>query len=182
MPQAVETKQQALPAQTTNMASDSAVASPTDSSDASTTRLLWHMLHLNNILLSQFGAWLSLEALYRDSTSTGLVVPTPHAPMMQAQAVMMADSCRNLDAAVEAIDRLPADREFLNKSSAVLKVFDAARKMSTVVVMIEGGINSRDDVESLRVAYYELTKLCYGDATNGGWKEAWNEVLGVGSA
>ncbi|TKA83292.1 hypothetical protein B0A55_00813 [Friedmanniomyces simplex] len=143
--------------------------------DPAATRLLWHILHLNNTILSQLGAYLSLEALHRDALFTSLIVPTPHYPLMQSQAVMMADGCRNLDAAVDALGRLPAYGELMGKESTKA-VFVAAG----VIIKVESGVSNREEVEALRKAYDEMVELCYGDAKRGvrGWKEAWNEIFG----
>ncbi|KAK3111388.1 hypothetical protein LTR53_013427 [Teratosphaeriaceae sp. CCFEE 6253] len=145
-------------------------------------RLLWHILHLCNTLISQLGAFLSLESLHRDTITISLSVPTAHYPLMVAQTAMMVDECKNLDAAVEALARRPERLEIAGDGSAYQCVLDAAKKISTVVGMLSTGVTSKERVETLRRIHDELVLQCYGDAGKGvqGWKEAWNEVTGLG--
>jgi hypothetical protein len=115
--------------------------------------LIRHTLHLCNVLLSQFGAWLSLEALHRDSAATGIAVPIDHAPLMLAQASMMvssyacqqaredcmltfmqADAFRNLDAAVGALTRTQEHTDML-KEQSYRSLLDAAYALSRTIGM-----------------------------------------------
>ena len=95
-------------------------------------RLIWHALHLCNVLLSQLGAYLSLEALHRDTCADGLIVPTPHLPLLVAQAVMMADIMKNLNAAAETLVRLPTHEEMMVQGN-YHSLLDTARMMGMAV-------------------------------------------------
>jgi hypothetical protein len=58
--------------------------------------LVRHIIHLNNTLLSQFGAWLSLEALYCDSAATDLAAPNNLVTLVATQLSMMENEyCGN---------------------------------------------------------------------------------------
>ncbi|KAK4556067.1 hypothetical protein LTR86_006763 [Recurvomyces mirabilis] len=142
-------------------------------------RLVWHTLHLCNVLLSQLGAYLSLEALHRDTCVDGLVVPTPHLPVLAAQATMMADVMRNLKAAADMLVRLPSHQE-METQGTYRSLLDTARAMELAVGLVMNGIKSKEDVEALRSAYDGMLVLCYGDAAKGiqGWKEMWDLLFG----
>ncbi|KAK5115185.1 hypothetical protein LTR85_009943 [Meristemomyces frigidus] len=142
-------------------------------------RLLWHVCHLCNVSISQLGAYLSLEALHRDSANTGLTVPIPHHPMMAAQAALLVDNSKNMEAAADALVRTMPHRHFLN-DPAYRSLLDATKGLSAIIEAVQNGITCRGDVDVLRSAYEEMTELCYGNSDKNirGWKECWNEVFG----
>ncbi|EMC95553.1 hypothetical protein BAUCODRAFT_24597 [Baudoinia panamericana UAMH 10762] len=80
-------------------------------------RLVWHIVHLSNVLLSQFSAYLSLEALQRDVSSSQLTVPAGHERLLAAQAEMMVDELKNLRAATEAIVSSTAHAELSSNTA-----------------------------------------------------------------
>ena len=88
-------------------------------------RLMWQVCHLCNVINSQLSSYLSLEALQRDTLARGLAVPIPHAPIWTAQASMMVDTARNLDAAVSALLETKKHEMFL-RDAAYHSLLDAA--------------------------------------------------------
>jgi len=90
---------------------------PPTAANVELQRLLWHTLHLCNVLLSQLGAYLSLEALHRDTCAAGMAVPTLYLPLLSAQGAMMGDAVRNLRAAADSLVRLPIHREMKTQGS-----------------------------------------------------------------
>lgn len=160
-------------------------------------RLLWHACHLCNAMLSQLGAYLSLEALHRDATNTGLRVPVAHYPMMAAQATMMQDVSKNLESAIGALVETSNHQQLVN-DPAYRSLQDGAKGLSATMGklrrwryqyckltwhtqdIVQNGIKSREQLDMLRKLHDELVELCYGSAAKGimGWKCVWNEVFG----
>ncbi|KAK3674480.1 hypothetical protein LTR78_005566 [Recurvomyces mirabilis] len=153
----------------------STIGQPTPATSIGLQRLAWHTLHLCNVLLSQLGAYLSLEALHRDTCVDGLVVPIPHLPLLAAQAEMMGDVMRNLNAAADTLVRLPSHQE-MKMQGTYRSLLHTAEAMGMANGLVNNGIKSKEDFEALRSAYDEMLMLCYGDAAKGiqGWKEMWN--------
>lgn len=89
-------------------------------------KLLWHVCHQCNIVTSQLNAYLSLETLQRETLASGLIVPVPHLPQLTAQAVMLTDAAKNLDAAAGLLARTPLDKPY-NRGSAYQSLFDAVK-------------------------------------------------------
>lgn len=89
-------------------------------------KLLWHVCHQCNIVTSQLNAYLSLETLQRETLASGLIVPVPHFHQLTAQAVMLTDAAKNLDAAAGLLARTPLDKPY-NRGSAYQSLFDAVR-------------------------------------------------------
>jgi len=119
---------------------------------------------------------------------------------MAAQAVMMIDTGKNLEAATDVLVRTNQHKEFIN-DPAYRSLLDASKGLTasmsklrrsyltllmslvltqSLQALITEGVQTREQVDLLRKLYDDMTELCYGNANKGvrGWRECWNEVFG----
>ncbi|KAI6866942.1 hypothetical protein KC338_g4610 [Hortaea werneckii] len=141
-------------------------------------KLLWHVCHQCNIVTSQLNAYLSLETLQRETLASGLIVPVPHLPQLTAQAVMLTDAAKNLDAAAGLLARTPLDKPY-NRGSAYQSLFDAVKLLVGTAPLVKQGVLNAEERRVIRQRYDEAVELCYGSPSKGvrGWKECWDEVF-----
>ncbi|KAK4545169.1 hypothetical protein LTR36_003720 [Oleoguttula mirabilis] len=98
---------------------------------------------------------------------------------MAAQAALLVDNSKNMDAAMDTLVCTMPHQHFIN-DPAYRSLLDAAKGLSAIVEAIKNGVTCRGDVEMFRSAYEEMTELCYGNPQKNirGWKECWNEIFG----
>jgi hypothetical protein len=84
-------------------------------------RLLWHTCHLTNILSSQLSAYLSLEAIGRNTLATNLSIPISAIPLKLAQAAMIRDAAQNLFAATDALQQTALHRRYMQDVGGLRK-------------------------------------------------------------
>lgn len=94
--------------------------------------LLWHVCHLCNVLLCQFGAYLSLESLNRDTNATGMMPIIEYQPVMASQALMMVDVAKNIEAATDALVRTPAHQDLVN-DPCYRSMLDASHALGPII-------------------------------------------------
>lgn len=95
-------------------------------------RLLWHLCQLCNVSTSQLGAYLSLEALQRDTIQLGLLVPMQHHPMLAAQAALLVDNSTNIEAAMEMLAQTGSHQQWIN-DPAYRSLLEAARGFPAIM-------------------------------------------------